>query len=32
MALYPLALREELRLRSDTTLMSFGLQLVPTNS
>ncbi len=27
MALYPLALREELRLRSDTTLMSFGLQL-----
>jgi catechol 2,3-dioxygenase-like lactoylglutathione lyase family enzyme len=27
MALYPLALREELGLRSDTTLMSFGLQL-----
>src|SRR5260370_5119940 len=27
MALYPLALREDLRLRSDTTLMSFGLQL-----
>jgi len=27
MALYPLALREELRLRRDTTLMSFGLQL-----
>src|SRR5207245_1290343 len=27
MALYPLELREELRLRADTTLMSFGLQL-----
>jgi catechol 2,3-dioxygenase-like lactoylglutathione lyase family enzyme len=27
MALYPLALREELGLRADTTLMSFGLQL-----
>jgi catechol 2,3-dioxygenase-like lactoylglutathione lyase family enzyme len=27
MALYPLELREELRLRSDTTLLSFGLQL-----
>src|SRR5260370_20567953 len=27
MALYPLALREQLRLRSDTTLLSFGLQL-----
>src|SRR5437016_11778135 len=27
MALYPLALREELRLRRDTTLLSFGLQL-----
>ncbi len=27
MALYPLALREELRLRADTTLLSFGLQL-----
>src|SRR3954451_7998846 len=27
MALYPLALRDELGLRSDTTLMSFGLRL-----
>jgi hypothetical protein len=27
MALYPLALRDELRLRRDTTLLSFGLQL-----
>jgi catechol 2,3-dioxygenase-like lactoylglutathione lyase family enzyme len=27
MALYPIALREELGLRADTTLMSFGLQL-----
>jgi len=27
MALYPLALREELGLRADTTLMSFGLQV-----
>jgi catechol 2,3-dioxygenase-like lactoylglutathione lyase family enzyme len=27
MALYPLALREELHLRRDTTLMSFGVQL-----
>ncbi|HEY6863083.1 MAG TPA: VOC family protein [Burkholderiales bacterium] len=27
MALYPVALREELGLRSDTTLMSFGLRL-----
>jgi len=27
MALYPVELREELRLRSDTTLLSFGLQL-----